>query len=287
MNIQSLSVVVPNKKCINDCKFCVSKMHANKYQNNMDISNCNYHMAIEDYIKRLEFARDNGCNTIILTGSSEPQQNKNFLATFGLINKNLKNPFKIIEIQTTGTLLDNNYIKFLKNHVKVTSISISVSSFNDIENKNIIGMKCEFNLKDLCKIAKDNGLNLRLSLNLNNTFNRYTAHELFMECKKLGADQVTLRKLYSSSNETEQGKWIKENIYPEDKFKDLINYIKTNGLAMERLEFYKTRYNVMDMSTVVDEDSMNKELADVYKYLILREDCKLYTKWDTNASLIF
>ena len=137
MNIQSLSVVVPNKKCINDCKFCVSKMHANKYQNNMDISNCNYHMAIEDYIKRLEFARDNGCNTIILTGSSEPQQNKNFLATFGLINKNLKNPFKIIEIQTTGALLDDNYIKFLKNHVKVTSISISVSSFNDIENKNI------------------------------------------------------------------------------------------------------------------------------------------------------
>ena len=287
MNIQSLSVVVPNKKCINDCKFCVSKMHSNDYKNNMDISNCNYHMAIEDYIKRLEFARDNGCNTIILTGSTEPQQNKNFLATFGLINKSLANPFKIIEIQTTGALLDDNYIKFLKNHVKVTSISISVSSFDDEENKQIIGMKCDFNLKELCKTIKDNGLNLRLSLNLNNSYSKYTPEELFKKCKNLNADQVTLRKLYSSSNETPQGQWIAENKYPEEKFEQLISYVKSNGIAMEKLEYYKIRYNVLDMSTVVDSDSMNKELSDAYKYLILREDCKLYTKWDTNASLLF
>lgn len=33
MKIQSLSVVVPNQKCINNCAFCVSKMHTEDYTN--------------------------------------------------------------------------------------------------------------------------------------------------------------------------------------------------------------------------------------------------------------
>lgn len=37
MKIQSLSIVVPNPKCVNDCKFCVSKMNENGlYKNQMD-----------------------------------------------------------------------------------------------------------------------------------------------------------------------------------------------------------------------------------------------------------
>ena len=36
MEIQSLSIVVPNKRCINDCAFCVSKMHCGTYKDEMD-----------------------------------------------------------------------------------------------------------------------------------------------------------------------------------------------------------------------------------------------------------
>lgn len=36
MKAQSLSVVVPNQRCINDCAFCVSKMSADTYKNQMD-----------------------------------------------------------------------------------------------------------------------------------------------------------------------------------------------------------------------------------------------------------
>lgn len=32
MNIQSLSICVPAKRCINDCKFCCSKMHGGDYE---------------------------------------------------------------------------------------------------------------------------------------------------------------------------------------------------------------------------------------------------------------
>ena len=87
---------------------------------------------------RLEFARDNGCNVAILTGSSEPQQNRKFLKRFGLTNESLKSPFKCIEMQTTGVLLDDEYLKFLRNEVGVTTISLSLSALNDNVN-------CEFN----------------------------------------------------------------------------------------------------------------------------------------------
>ena len=33
MKIQSLSIVVPTRKCVNNCAFCVSKTHDNDYVN--------------------------------------------------------------------------------------------------------------------------------------------------------------------------------------------------------------------------------------------------------------
>ena len=82
MNIQSLSIVVPNRRCINNCAFCVSKMHCGEFPNQMDDNGAFYDLYERDYMRRLEFARDNGCNTVMLTGNSEPQQNRQFLQHF-------------------------------------------------------------------------------------------------------------------------------------------------------------------------------------------------------------
>ena len=56
-----------------------------------------------DYAKRLTFARENGCNALTITGQCEPQQNKDFLRKIGLVNQGLKDPFPIVDIQTTGS----------------------------------------------------------------------------------------------------------------------------------------------------------------------------------------
>jgi 2-iminoacetate synthase ThiH len=168
MKIQSLSVAVPAKKCINDCAFCVSKMHCEDYPNMIENNLAFYDLYIDDYIKRLQFARDNGCNTIMLTGNCEPQQNVSFLKTFGLINKMLQTPFRWIEMQTTGVLLDEPYLRFLRNHVGVSTISISCSSFNDDTNAFYNGTKQDHKvyLSDLCSRIKKYDFNLRLSVNL-------------------------------------------------------------------------------------------------------------------------
>jgi hypothetical protein len=52
MKIQSLSVVVPAKKCINDCKFCVSKMHESSYEDMISGRNMYRDLYKKDFIKK-------------------------------------------------------------------------------------------------------------------------------------------------------------------------------------------------------------------------------------------
>lgn len=39
MNVQSFSIVIPNRECVNRCPFCVSRMvNSNTYPNKMDLN---------------------------------------------------------------------------------------------------------------------------------------------------------------------------------------------------------------------------------------------------------
>ena len=51
MSVQSLSVVVPNKKCVNNCAFCVSRMHCDQTKNQMDDNKPFYDLYLKDYLK--------------------------------------------------------------------------------------------------------------------------------------------------------------------------------------------------------------------------------------------
>lgn len=290
MRIQSLSVVVPNKKCVNNCAFCVAHMEVEDYKNQMDSNLPFYDLYEKDYIKRLEFARDNGCNTIMLTGNSEPQQNKKFLQTFGTMNNNLSKPFRWIEMQTTGVMLDEAYLRFLRNHVGVSTISLSISSFDDETNIKYLNANKNIynNIKDICQMIKLYDFNLRLSINLTDSFDSFTVEEIFKTAKNLGADQVTFRVLYTSENNTPQDIWIGEHAAAPQLTSDIRDYIETYGTVLEKLDFGALKYDVHEMSTVLDSDCMSKSTdSKTLKYLILRENCKLYSKWDTKGSLVF
>lgn len=288
MKIQSLSVVVPTERCINDCKFCVSQMRDEAYPNHLDHNKPFYDLYQKDYMKRLEFARDNGCNTVMLTGNGEPQQNRAFLETFGILNSMMERPFRWIEMQTTGTLLDDGYLRFLRNHVGISTISLSLSSFLNDENATICQMKKSVDIKKLCHEIKRYDFNLRLSLNMTKSFEVLAPNLLFSYAKdELKADQITFRVLYMSEFNTPQDKWISENSASEGYVQDIRDYIEIIGTPLGTLEFGATKYSVKGMSTVLDDDCMAQEIKDEYKYLILRPNCKLYSKWDDVASLIF
>jgi len=289
MKAQSVSVVVPAKKCINNCPFCVSKMHCEQYTNYMDVTDQFFDLRLKDYLKRLEFCRDNGVNTVMLTGNAEPQQNRTFLTFFGMFNQMLKSPFENIEMQTTGTLLDRNYLRFLRNHVGITTISLSVSSFIDEHNNAIIRPPVPIELSNLVALIKEYGFTLRLSLNLNKMLFPHcmNAKTIFNAAKVLLADQVTIRLLYSSGLETDQDKWIEQNGVDDSVMNEFGFYVRENGKPIRILEYGQTLYDLDGMSVVIDDDCMNTAVKDDMKYMILREDCKLYSKWDSKASLIF
>lgn len=303
MNIQSLSVVVPTKnKCINNCKFCVSRTHTNPYSDK--VSNCltkkgkyevivdNTSIEYKDYYNRLQFARDNGCNVVVLTGTGEPTQNFNFLKFFSDINKKLITPFKSVEIQSTGVLLNEKKIKSLRN-LGVTTISLSISNiFDNNKNLDIIGCKdnLRFDIDEIISLIKNYDFNLRLSLNLVNDYDNYTIEEVLNKCKEMGADQITFRKLYKSETNNEIDKWIENNASSKFYY-DIAKYVVKNGKYLGNLPFGASIYDINEMSIVVDDNCMSeineKSNSDVYKYLILRENGRLYSKWETKASLLF
>lgn len=286
MKIQSLSIVVPNDSCVNKCAFCVSRQHCNRFPNLISADLPQFDLHMKDYIKRLEFARDNGCNTLMLTGSSEPQQNRQFLVLFGMFLQMMRNPFQWIEMQTTGVFLDRDYLRFLRNHVGVNVISISLSSFDDNKNADVIGMPNghEVHLKELCAMIKEMGFILRLSVNLTTEIG--LTSNIFQKAVELGADQVTIREMYEDGGNSPESRWVKEHRVSAEP---IVGAIKQIGKKLGVLPYGAEKYSFLGVTTVVDADCMGKteQEDESYKYLILQPNCKLYSQWDDPASIIF
>ena len=287
MRIQSLSVCVPGAKCINDCSYCVSKMHSHVYPDGSKGLR-NYDVWFDNYMRRLEFCRDNECNTIILTGTVEPQQNTGFLKDFGMMMKIMNKPFRNIEMQTTGVLITPDYLEFFKRHVGVNTMAVSVSSFNDEYDRHHRGYRHERDLKSLCRMIKDCDLNLRLCLNLTKDFRSV---DVFKEVKKLGADQLTLRVMYratgSDTMSNQQVEWI--NLYAMDEpfVSELRAKVETFPMVRQ-LEYGQAMRSYNGMSVVMDGDCMAKDLSNKeIRYLILRPNARLYSMWDDPTSLVF
>lgn len=296
MNIQSLSVCVP-AGCPNNCKFCVAKMHQEPYENQIEKNRRFRDLYKTDFMERLQFCRDNGCNVAILTGNGEPLANINFLDDFAEWNKQIKNPFHWIEIQTSGVTLDEEKLRYLRNTVRVSTISLSISSFDNEINKNYNGTpeNLTVDITKLCAMIKKYDFNLRLSLNMTDSFEdvihsdwcQYNPNHIFDKCKELGVNQITFRKFYDSGLNTEQDKWIQKHKASDTCFEEINKHIKKNGRELEVLPFGAIRYSVNGMSVVVDDDCMNSEVKKDIKYMVLRPNCKLYTKWDDEGSIMF
>lgn len=189
----------------------------------------------------------------------------------------------------TNVLLDESYLRFLRDHVRVSTISLSISSFDDETNRLYNGTKerLKVNIKDLCSNIKKYDFNLRLSLNLSDSFNNMAPESIFKQIKTLEADQVTFRVLYKSDKSTLQSEWIDKYAADATLIENIKGYVKQRGRKLEKLAFGAIKHSVNGIGTVIDDDCMSTVEKEVLKYLILRENCKLYSKWDDKGSLIF
>ncbi len=307
MEIQSLSIVVPGG-CINNCPCCVSKLHTDTdtYENQLEENYQFEALYSSDFKDALEFARDNGCNAMMYTGDGEPLMNKGFMRKVVEINNQLTKPFRWNEIQTTGVFLlekakngGEKNLRWLRDYVRIKMISLSVfNPFDSDENAKCTRPKSPKAYVDIdatCAAIKKYNFGLRLSINLYNYYDGLDPAKIFEKAKQLGANQITFRVLYNVDNpqtpaEKEINDWIIANKCSEDTIQSINEYIKYHGRPLERLPFGAIRYSVHGMSCVVDDDCMDsktEEIKNQVKYLILRPDCKLYTRWDDEGSMLF
>ena len=283
MNIQSLSVVVPTGECWNSCPFCVSRMHREDYGES--VVSAGY--IPENYLNRMQFVRDEGCNSMILTGTAEPQQNMPFVIALLSANRNLRTPFYNIAIQTTGSGLTEADLEKMA-ALGLTTLSLSVSSFSPDWNASMIGMpdRKATDFYEIQRIAKALHLVTRASVNLTDVFSEYEPREYFSWAIESGFDQITFRKIYADGF-SEQARWIEQHRFPDEKIAEIKHYIRKNGTPIMTLPFGLVKYSVHGISTVLDDDCMSKDSIDSLKYAILRPNGHLYSRWDDTGSMIF
>jgi len=281
MHIKSLQIHVP-AGCLNKCEFCVSAQHNNRYKT---VS------SKERYGDCIKFAKDNGCNSMVISSSGEPMMNEKYILNVLKMNRNSKDPFQWIELQTSGMFLNDNILKkFYKLGLKTVSLSLS-SIWHSGENFLYNGAPpkiCYVEIIDTCNMIIRQGLNLRLSLNMTDKqlSDERTPADLFEHARILLANSITFRKLYADP-QTPQGKWIKRYGLKKVYFQMLNHYITGKGEAGELLPSGDRRYFVDGISTVIYDDCMAKQNNDDFRYLILRPNCRLYTRWDDDGSILF
>jgi len=294
MKIQTLSIVVPTNGCVNKCPFCVSRMHENPSSEEINWV---------QYKKRLIFAHNNGVNTLVITGTGEPFQNMTFIRRLDAELANMPGMFPNREIQTTGVFLaekfKGNFIMLGAKGLDISTISLSVSNiFDSNTNWDLQGTPQNLRtpLETLCYEIIKRGFNLRLSLNLTDTYETGEPYsketknfikKILIRCKELGAHQVIFRKMYYNNDDTIQSKWVKKHSINESVLSNIKKHIQEKGQKLYTLPFGTDVYSIDGMSTVIDNDCMSKESDDSLKYVILRENGKLYCRWDDEGSLIF
>lgn len=295
VKIQSLSINVPGG-CFNKCKFCVARLHPSNVPNLIEGEPEFQDLHTRDYVDAMQFARDNGCNTMIYTGDGEPLMNQKFLDFVSMLNNSLEQPFRWIELQTAGYKLQqvndkrNIYARWLRNTVRVKLISLSLSDIFSSDNNalyNVTPERLKVNIEKTCSEIKRYGFTLRLSLNMTDFYNDKRPEQVFERALELGANQLTFRKLYKSDSNVEINNFIENHSAKEEIFNKIIEYVSKNGHALEVLPFGATKYSVHGISVVIDNDCMSTDVKEELKYLILQPNCKLYSKWNDLGSILF
>jgi coproporphyrinogen III oxidase-like Fe-S oxidoreductase len=277
----------------------MSHNDGNKYPTLWDGSNGNAEWKVE-MRDRLEFTCKSS-DTLLFTGTGEPTYNLEYVSEVIKIAKNeLSNPFVNIEIQTCGVDLDDDRLSEMKN-MGIKTIALSIASFDNEENGELCRTPKDktVDIEDLCnRIVNKFRFNLRLTFNLNKTSEKFfdndangnpNAKPFYEKCSKLGAAQVTFRRLTATENTSKPAKWVNENNISLEHFKSFEKYIVANGTKLEALPFGLVKYAVDGMSSVLDDDCCHLAYKDTtaVKSGIIRENVKLYTRWYETGSLIF
>lgn len=267
MKANNLTICI-DAPCNKACKFCISRMtfapvpdHDRFYRNVRKV----YNLALAA-----------GVNSVLITSKGEPLMNPE--AVLFMLSKFREFP---TELQTNGSLIDEDMLKALSEHNLDT---IAVSASEDLEP-----------YVDMFDLIHEWGFNSRLTIVLTDLLVNVELHYLLHFCQLNHIGQLTLRRattpaqVISTEDSQATWHWIKNNT--ENEFKSLfeaIHRFQHPENLVRHLPWGASVYDIHGIAvTIIDYCIQESNNHDDIRSLIYHQDGHLYTSWDKPSSIIF
>ena len=272
--IGSLQITIP-AGCMNNCTFCIYKQHGSKFPNLIIENKQRWCDEIE---RRLRYASER-VDSVMITGQGEPILNIPYIKEIIELLEQVSPSLAHIELQTSGVgLTEKKLDQLFALGIRVISLSIPALEREAIIDIMQIPTVYNYDPYELVKRIKLKGFTLRLSVAMTNWFDDYTLDEIMQKLHDdWNPDQVAFKRLYGAET-------LSSKCY--DKFTQEFKENPENR-KLEFLSLGTWKYDSSDIAVVWNDDCMIQYDQERPRYLILQPDGKLYTRWDSKASLIF
>ncbi|MFW6273205.1 MAG: hypothetical protein ACOC2U_05445, partial [bacterium] len=232
-------------------------------------------------------AKNCGVNSVLITGKGEPLYNLvSRKETFHLLDAFSEFP---LELQTNGIYFrECNDVKKLLRLLEQNGLDILAISFDRMR---------EFEeFSELFPLFKK-FFTIRISFNITLRMSKYAAtirfKNILEKCLEHNIDQLTIKKITYPKNAKDESvvEWIKDNA-DENLYKRMLNEAKyevnNSGMLLRTTNFGTKIYDLKGISFSYSEECIQEQnnSTDI-RSLIFLEDGKLYTSWNSKASVLF
>ncbi len=289
MKIQTFSVVVGGNKCNAFCPYCVSKMTGSCTEFRDDINERNFH-------KSLQFARQSGVSTILLTGKGEPLLYPSQISRYLELISEYDFPF--VELQTNGidlSILSRETLKEWYN-LGLTTVSLSCVHWDDDKNREIFGKEYK-SLKEYVDILYSNKFFIRVNCVMLNDYIKDIARveEFTNICKRWGVHQFTVRPVVNNididnikdekyaidaSRKLKTYNWIKNHFIETKKLDEIRRYFEDNGTLLLELAHGARVYDYKGQNISINTCLTRTPDPEYIRQLIFFSNGSLYFDWE-------
>ncbi|MGY5879890.1 MAG: radical SAM protein [Candidatus Thorarchaeota archaeon] len=272
--IGSLQITVP-AGCMNNCGFCIYRQHATTFKTYWKSDFQRWSSEVE---MKLQYASSR-VDTVMITSQGEPTLNMQYIEDVLNIVHRIAPNLAHIEIQTSGVGLTEEKLDFLyRSGVRVISLSVPALDPDKITEIMEIPTRFKHDPIELSRMIQSQGFILRLSIAMTKWFDNFSLTDIMYQLKEnWKPDQVSFKKLYGADDSA------------SENYGMFLTEFKANPdfSCLELLSHGVWKYDVGGFAVVWNDDCMITKEQETPRYLILQPDAKLYTRWDTKASVIF
>lgn len=289
MKIQTFTIVAGTCLCNAKCPYCISKM--------TPLQGVGYEIPKTNWInfhKACRLAQMNNVTTVLITGKGEPLLYPNQISDF---LKNLKQfDFPLIEIQTNGLVLGNNFEKYKKYLIEwrklgLNTIAFSIVHYERDKNKQIYTPNGSYiDLPSVIEKLHRLGYSVRLSCIMLNGFidSIDKVNNLIQKAKEWSVEQLTIRSVTTpkKSENKEVYDWTKKRIIPKEVLSGINKFLEKNGNKIMTLDCGGIVYDYNGQNICMSDCLTIKPDTEDLRQLIFFPDGHLRYDWQYKGAVL-